>query len=162
MACAIAGQLLAANALAQERPLCTIYNDLVAAAPEHFESLRGVERQPGLFDSSMRLAPYAGCAVYTNVEAGFLCQGWPGSESLNRLLFEAERTRLRSCFADWLEAPYVDAPGPYVLIDGLRFVRNTSEGEITVGVLLGREVDGDDPLYIMGFALLFFPPDLAV
>lgn len=135
---------------------CKLYDDLVAAAPAKFESYRANELSPGVYATTLRPVPYPNCAATAQAETSFICFGNPGSESVMRIIHRGERARLTECLKGWETKPVLEVDGPGEIVEGVRFIRVTAEGELTVGLSLVRD-KARAGLYRLGFGVVLRP-----
>jgi hypothetical protein len=136
---------------------CKLYEDLIAAAPAKFASYRGKEFAPGVYTVKVLLPQVPTCATFAQAESALLCYGPLGAEAIVRLVYLAELQRMRGCFEGWTTKPLVEVEGPFESVDGLRFVRETAEGVLTVGIGLSREKTGEPRLHRVGFGVTWRP-----
>ena len=135
---------------------CKFYEDLIAAAPEDFAPYRDQEIRPGIYVAKLHPAQFPICATTArSAEASLLCYGVPGQETIVRPIYEIEQRRLLSCLQRWKKAPLLETDDPQIeMVEGVRFIRSTSDGELSLGAILAREKTGAR-LYRIGFVILW-------
>lgn len=163
MACVAAGLAAASGALAQERPECAIYDELLAAASSGFKDFKGqlVTGTTNAFQSTKMLGSMY-CVVVEGETPGFVCIGEEMAETRARRAYDLRLSGLGACFEGWETAPLLDVPGPGHIVDSLRYIHRAGGGLLSIGAMVGfEEVDGEIK-WRAGFGVSWKPDDLAV
>jgi len=137
---------------------CTFYEDLIAAAPSKFEAYRDKEQAPGLYAATLQPPQFPNCSVVAQEEAALLCYGPPGPRAVLRVIYMAELGRMRTCLTGWKAQRPVPTVDPQIeMMEGVRYLRETDAGTMTLGLAFARETAGVGR-HRVGFAILFQPP----
>ncbi len=139
-------------------PSCDLLDRLVASAPGGFSDLRGERLQAGLFQSSLRVPGYA-CVVLSAADNNFLCYTPYFPTLVGKRLYATVDRQISSCFdrPEWARRPLIPADGDLIQIDGARYVRPVSGGEIVVGFGLSRKKEEAPCDALVSFGVLFIP-----
>ncbi|OYX49348.1 MAG: hypothetical protein B7Y90_08070 [Alphaproteobacteria bacterium 32-64-14] len=163
MACAAAGLAVASGAMAQERPACAIYDELVATASSGFPQLKG-QLIPGTNNGfqSKRMLESMYCAMTGGEASAFVCISDEMAEAEARRAYDVRLSRLRACFEGWETAPLLDVPGRGHMVDSLRFVSRLDGGLLSIGAMIGFEDVEGVAQWRAGFGVSWKPDDVAV
>lgn len=137
---------------------CAFYEDLIAAAPSKFEAYRDMEQAPGLYAATFQPPQFPNCTVFAQEEAALLCYGAWGPRAVLRVVYTAELGRMRSCLTGWeAQRPFPTAEPQFEIVEGVRYLRETDAGTLTLGLAFVRETAGAGR-HRASFAILFQPP----
>lgn len=163
LTCVAAGTAVVSSAIAQARPGCEVYDELLAAASSGFEAFKG-ELVPGTINAFQSRKMLGGmyCVIGEGVAPAFVCIGEAVTEEQARRSHDLQLSKLRVCFEDWETAPFLDVPGPIKTAEDLRFISRADGGLLSIGSAVGfTEVDGVVE-WRAGFGVSWKPDDVAV